>query len=108
MRNSLVAAAVAAALAAGSSLVLAQVVIDLDPDVRTEFRQYVVKEKVKPVKVKKELRVDAEVPADITLSPLPPFIVERYPDYGTYRYVTVDDRIYVVHPDTRKVVTVID
>ena len=108
MRNTVVAAAFAAALAAGSSLAIAQVVIDLDPDVRTEFRQYVVKEKVKPVKVKKELRVDAEVPADITLSPLPPFIVERYPDYATYRYVTVDDRIYVVHPGTRKVVTVID
>lgn len=108
MRKTIVASAFAAALAAGSSLALGQVVIDLTPEVRTEFRQYVVKEKVKPVKVKKELRVDAEVPADITLSPLPPFIVKQYPDYATYRYVTVGERIYVVHPDSRKVVTVID
>lgn len=108
MRATFVTAAAVATLVIGSSIAGAQVVIDLTPEVRTEFREYVVRERVAPVEVTEEIGVGVALPGHVTLSGLPPFIIERYPDYRDYRYVVVNEHIYIVQPDTREVVTIID
>ncbi len=98
----------AGALVVGSGIAFGQTVIELQPEVRTEFHEYVVKEKVAPVIVEEDVRVGATLPGTVTLSPLPQFIVEAHPDYKTYRYVVIQDHIHIVDPETREVVSVID
>lgn len=98
----------AAVLSLGTSLAVAQVTIDLTPEVRTHFHEYIVKEKVEPVEVQTEVSAGAEAPAEVTLQPIPDVIVERAPELEGHRYFVVDDKIYVVGADSREVVTVIE
>lgn len=107
MKKTLTMAAAAAVLSLGTSLAVAQVTIDLTPEVRTEFREYVVKEKVEPVTIEQEITVGAAVPETVTLHPVPSVIIEKHPDLEGHQYFRVGERIYVVGGD-RKVVTVID
>jgi hypothetical protein len=108
MKKTLTLAAAAAILSLGTSLSLAQVTIDLSPEVRTHFHEYVVKEKIEPVEVQTEIAVGAEVPAEVTLHPVPDVIIERSPELAGHQYFVVGERIYVVGAEGRKVVTVID
>ena len=102
------AAIAAGAVLAFSASAYAQVTIDLTPEVRTEFHGFIMKEKVKPVTVEKEIVVGGEVPAAVELQPVPDVIVTRTPTLRGHRYFVAGNRIYVVHPESRQVVTVID
>jgi hypothetical protein len=108
MKKTLTLMAAAAVLSLGTSLSLAQVTIDLAPEVRTQFHEHVVTEKVEPVELQTEVTVGAAVPADVTLQPVPDVIVEEAPDLEGHQYFLVGESIYVVEPDSRKVVTVIE
>lgn len=108
MKRTLTLLAATAVLSLGTSLAVAQVTIDLTPEVRTHFHEYVVKEKVEPVEVQTEVTVGGEVPAEITLQPVPDVVLERAPELEGHRYFVVDGSIYVVHPENREVVTVIE
>lgn len=109
MKRTLMMLTAAAALSLGASIAVAQgVVVTLEPEVRTVFRNYVVEQQVAPVVVETPLAVDTVVPAEVVLNPLPPMIVESVPDYSAYQYFVADGRIYVVDPAPRRIITVID
>ena len=109
MNKTFASVAAAAALSLSASLAGAQAVaIDLTPEVRTHFHEHVVTEKVAPVTLQSEITVGGVVPAEVALHPVPPVIIESAPELEGHQYFLVDNRIHVVHPETRALVTVID
>jgi hypothetical protein len=104
MKRVLVAGAVAlSAVLAGQAL--AQAVVEIEPAQRTRIKEYVVKEKVAPVRVKERVSVGATLPADVELRSVP---ADWGPSVSKYRYVYSDNHIYFVEPSTRRVVQEID
>jgi hypothetical protein len=104
MRREFITGFTALSLFAGSQ-VWAQEVIRISPDQRTVIKEYVVKEKVKPVVVKERLTVGATVPADVTLTPVPS---TWGPSFTRYRYIYSNNNVVLVDPANRHVVEVID
>ena len=90
----------------GVSQALAQTTtIEIAPDQRTKIKEYVVKQKVRPVTVTERITVGATLPGTVQLSPVP---ADWGPTVTKYRYVYHDNRVVLVEPDTRRVVQIID
>jgi hypothetical protein len=106
MRQMLIAGAAAVAVLAGSEILSAQTTtIEIAPEQRTRIKEYVVKEKVKPVTVKERVTVGATLPADVDLVAVP----ETWgPSVSKYRYVYSDNHVVLVEPSSRRVVQIID
>lgn len=72
---------------------------------QTRIKEYVVKEKVKPVTVKEKVTIGATLPADVELRTAPS-------DWGTgvskYSYVYTDNHVVLVEPSSRKIVQIIE
>jgi hypothetical protein len=102
----LIAGAAAVAVLAGSEILSAQTTtIEIAPEQRTRIKEYVVKEKVKPVTVKERVSVGATLPADVDLVAVP----ETWgPSVSKYRYVYSDNHVVLVEPSSRRVVQIID
>ncbi len=79
--------------------------ISFEPEQRTRIKEYVVKERVAPVRIKERVAVGAKVPADVELRTVP---AEWGPSVTKYRYFYSDNHVYFVEPSTREVVQVID
>lgn len=64
---------------------------------------------VRPVtNVNFSVSVGVSVPPRVTLQPLPSAILTIVPQYRGHRYFVVEDRIIIVEPRTRRIVTIID
>lgn len=98
----LAAAALSVSFAANA---LAQVAIEIAPKDRTVIKEYVVKEKVKPIVVKEKMAVGYALPAEVALNPVP---TTWGPTLTKYNYVYHDNHVVLVEPSTRKVVQIID
>jgi hypothetical protein len=105
MTRRLLAGVTALALFAGSQALAQTVSIEISPEQRTKIKQYVVQEKVKPVRVEERLAVGATIPAEVALSPVPP---AWGAPFVKYRYVYTDDHVVLVDPSSRRVVEIID
>ena len=105
MKRTLLAGIAAVALFAGGQALAQSAVVEISPQQRTTIKEYVVKEKVKPVTLKERVRVGATLPADVELSPVPP---AWGPTFTQYRYVYSDNHVALVEPSSRRVVQVID
>jgi len=116
MKHALIAAVAVAALAVGASnSSFAQSAgvqvgpiaagINLEPAQRTRIKEYVVREKVAPVKVKDRIAVGTKLPADVQLRSVP---ADWGPSVSKYRYVYSDNNVYFVEPSNRTVVHVLD
>ena len=110
MKRTLMAAGLVACLAGTSAF--GQTVgvgpadtIVVEPQQRTLIKEYVVKEKVAPVRVQERIAIGARLPADVELRAVPP---AWGPTFSKYRYVYSDDRVYLVEPSNRTVIQVID
>jgi hypothetical protein len=110
MKRALMAASVLAVFA--STQALAQTVgvgpagtLIVEPEQRTVIKEYVVKERVAPVRVKERIAVGATLPADVELRAVPS---TWGPKLSKYRYLYSDDRVYLVEPSNRTVVQIID
>jgi len=79
--------------------------IVVEPEQRTLIKEYVVKEKVAPVRVQERIAVGARLPADVELRAVPS---TWGPKFSKYRYVYSDDHVYLVEPSNRTVIQVID
>ena len=79
--------------------------IIVEPEQRTVIKEYVVKERVAPVRVKERISVGARLPADVELRSVP---TTWGPKLSKYRYVYSDDHVYLVEPSNRTVVQAID
>lgn len=77
----------------------------IEPEQRTTIKQYIVKEKVAPVRVQKRVVVGEELPADVELRTVP---TTWGPKLSKYRYIYSDNHVYLVEPSDRKVVEVIE
>ena len=105
MKRVVLAGATAMAVVLSSQAFAQSVSVEIAPEQRTRIKEYVVKEKVKPVTVKERVTVGATLPADVELAPVPS---EWGPDFGRYRYVYTNDNVVLVEPSSRRVVQVID
>jgi hypothetical protein len=99
------AAAAAAALFAGGQALAQSTVVEISPEQRTTIKEYVVREKVKPVTIRESVRVGATIPAEVELVTVP----EAWgPSFTRYRYVYSNDNVVLVEPSSRRVIQVID
>ena len=105
MKRALIAGVAASALWFSGQAIAQSVSVTINPEQRTKIKQYVVKEKVKPVTVKEKITVGATLPAAVELHSVP---ADWGPSVTKYRYVYSDDNIYLVEPSSRRVVHVID
>jgi hypothetical protein len=76
---------------------------ELAPDQRTRIQQYVVRERVAPMR--ERVAVGVTLPADVELHAVP---TEWGPWSSRYRYVYGDEHVYLVDPSSRRVVRSID
>ena len=105
MKRSLFAGIAAVALLTGGQALAQSTVLEISPQQRTTIKEYVVKEKVKPVTIKERVSVGATIPADVELVTVPD---AWGPSFTKYRYVYSDNHVVLVEPSSRKVVQVID
>jgi hypothetical protein len=105
MKRTMLAGVTALALLTAGQALAQSVTLQIAPEQRTRIKEYVVKEKVKPVVVKERVSVGATLPADVELRAVPN---TWGPSFSKYRYVYSDNNVYLVNPSDRRVVEVID
>ncbi len=105
MKRTLLAGAAALAIAFTGQALAEGVSVEIAPEQRTRIKEYVVKEKLRPVTVKERVTVGATLPADVELRTVP----SDWGPWGSrYRYVYHDDNVVLVDPSSRRVVHIID
>ena len=105
MKRYAIAAATALSVALGAQALAQNVAVEIAPDQRTIMREYVVKEKVRPVTVKEKVAVGVTLPTDVELLSVP---TAWGPSVSKYQYVYNDDRVVLVEPSNRQVVQIIE
>ena len=105
MKRHLLMAATALSIATGSQAFAQTAVIDLTPEHRTTIREYVVRQKVRPITIQGDVRVGAPLPTGVELVVVPG---EWGPQYSKYRYVYWNDRVVLVDPSDRRVVHIVE
>lgn len=78
------------------------------PEERTVIHDYVVREKMRPVRVQQDLMVGAPAPEDIQLQPVPEEIYTSVPEARRDEYFDWNGRMVFVDPDTRRIVQIVD
>jgi len=106
MKKMLIAGTAAMAVLVSSQILSAQTTtVEIAPEQRARIKEYVVREKVKPVTVKERVTVGSTLPADVELVAVP----ETWgPSVSRYRYIYSDDHVVLVEPSSRRVVQIID
>ena len=105
MKRFAVVAATALSVAFGAQALGQQVAVEIAPDTRATIKQYVVKEKVRPVTLKERAAVGVALPTDVQLMPVP---TAWGPSVSKYQYIYSDNHVVLVEPASRKVVQIID
>jgi hypothetical protein len=105
MKRTLLAGAAALAITLSGQALAEGVSVEIAPDQRTRIKEYVVKEKVRPVTVKERVTVGATLPADVELRTVPS---DWGPSVTRYRYIYHDDNVVLVDPSSRRVVQIMD
>jgi len=77
--------------------------VEIAPEQRTRIKEYVVKEKVRPVTVREQVRV--HLPADVELRDVPS---DWGPSVSRYKYIYSGNRVHFVDPASREVIYDID
>jgi hypothetical protein len=110
MRRAVILAGAVALL--GTSQTFAQTVgvrpadtIIVEPEQRQVIKQYVVKEKVAPVRVPQRVVIGDTLPADVELRSVP---TTWGPKLTRYRYIYSGNHVYLVEPSDRKVIEEIE
>ncbi len=81
----------------------------LKTEEKARLRQAVTRLDVKPVtNVNFAISVGTAVPRTVSLHPVPTTIVEIVPQYRGYDYFVVREQVIIVHPQTHKIVDVIE
>jgi hypothetical protein len=104
MKRTLIGVAASAVLATSA---LAQTVV-IEPQQRTVIRNYVVKERVRPIEMRERVIVGATIPAEIELTPVPETIYAEVPSLQPYRYFVWDNRFVLVEPSSRRVIQIVE
>lgn len=105
MKRAIIGGVAALAILASSQAYAQTATVTIAPEQRTKIKEYVVREKVKPITVKERLAVGATLPADVELVAVPS---DWGPEVRSYRYVYSDNRVVLVDPSSRRVLQIID
>jgi hypothetical protein len=105
MKKMIASSLLAASLFGGAAFAQVSATIEIGQPERTRIKEYVVKEKVKPVTVKEKFAVGGTVASDVELMTVPS---DWGPSVSKYRYVYTNDDVVLVDPTTRRVVQIID
>jgi hypothetical protein len=105
MKPTLIAGIAALVVVTGSEAFAQSAVVEIAPEQRTRIKEYVVKERVRPVTIEDRVTVGATLPAEVQLTPVPPV---WGPTFVKYRYIYTDDRVVLVEPSSRRVVQIIE
>jgi hypothetical protein len=83
--------------------------VQLSEQQRTSVHQTLIKERKvnRAARINVSINVGTRVPRSVRLAPLPAAIIAIVPEYRSYRYVMIDDRICIIEPTTYEVVEVI-
>ncbi len=109
MRKHIVSFAAALALSAGAAVALAQQnEITVSREVETELREHVATSRFDPVVVEAPLAVGVTLDGKVSPQPIPDEIVEKAPELRDHEFVVVEEKIYIVESQSRKVVSVIE
>ena len=105
MKRYVLSTATALTIAFGAQALAQSVSVEIAPEQRTRIKEYVVKEKVRPVTVKERVTVGATLPTEVQLQPAPS---AWGPSVSKYHYIYHDNHVVLVEPSSRKVVQIID
>lgn len=105
MKNVAIGSLLAAALFAGTAVAQVSTTVTIGQPERMRIKEYVVKEKVKPVTIKEKVTVGATLPTEVELMTVPS---DWGPSVSKYRYVYTNDDIVLVDPTSRRVVEIIE
>jgi hypothetical protein len=79
------------------------------PEKRTQINTAIKSAKIQETtNVNFNISVGAAVPASVHFHPLPPRIVEIYPEWRGYEVILVNGRYVIVRPQTREIVYIIE
>lgn len=103
MKTYIASTAAALLLLAGVATATAADKVIITPEHKTVIREYIQKKPLAAIEIPGlvELNIGQQVPKDVELQRI------EVPD-DTYEYVRVHDRTYVVDPQTREVIDVIE
>jgi len=105
MKSFLLASATALTVVLAGQALAQRATIEMAPEQRTRIKEYVVKEKVRPVTVREQVRVGAKLPADVELRDVPS---DWGPSATRYKYIYSGDRVQLVDTTSREVVYDVD
>ena len=98
----------AAAILAGGYAMAQDAVLTIEPAHRTVIKQYIVKEHIRPVRIKEDVAVGTVLPEDVALQPVPEAWVSTAPEVRNYDYFDWNGKVVFVEPQSRKVVSIVD
>src|SRR5690606_7537793 len=101
MKRTAIGAIAATVLGVSALAVSAQTTVTIEPQVRTEVREYIVKQKRPSVTIKEEIKVVARLPDTVTF-----YQIEGAPAATKSRDAIVDERPALVDPAQRMIVHV--
>lgn len=107
MKHLLLAGAAATLLVSGYAMAQ-EATLTIEPAHRTIIKQYIVKEKVRPIRVKQTIAVGALIPEDVELQAVPETIYTEAPEVKNYEYFDWDGKVVFVEPHSRKVVQIVE
>ena len=94
----------------GAAQSTAQERVQVSQQQRTNVSQTLIKEKQvnRVTNVNFSINVGTRVPRSVRLAVLPASVIAIVPEYRSYRYLIVDDRVCIVDPGTYEIVDVIE
>ena len=84
--------------------------VTLSSEQKTKVRETVIRSGNAPrvTNVNFSVSVGTVIPRETRLAPLHPVLVEIYPQWRSYRYVIVEERIIIIEPDSFKIVAIVE
>ena len=107
MKHLLYAGAAAALVVSGYAMAQ-DATLTIEPAHRTIIKQYVVKEHIRPIKIRESVAIGTVLPADVALEPVPQDWVTGAPEVSSYEYFDWNGKVVFVEPKTRRVVSIIE
>jgi hypothetical protein len=94
----------------GAAQSTAQERVQVSQQQRTNVSQTLIKEKQvnRVTNINFSINVGTRVPRSVRLAVLPASVIAIVPEYRSYRYLIVDDRVCIVDPGTYEIVDVIE
>ena len=82
----------------------------LSSEQKTKVRETVIRSSNAPrvTNVNFSVSVGTVIPRTVRFAPLPPLLVEIYPEWRSYHYVIVEERILIIEPSSFKIIAIVE